>query len=196
MTLRGFLMWYLGAVLLVGTAGATGYQILSRHRAQLAARDTAEPAPTAGPPPAMAAAQPAEPGAQVSPLSAANGPSSAATLEPIRRTVASRVHAFPALRPHIGVSYHTALLDRRVARRSTAVALATRPTHHLAAPATETRTTVPRLRAHQYVVPSRPDIGYAPSPLPSVTYYAYPGYQAYQPGYPYYPSPYPYYRVY
>jgi hypothetical protein len=194
MSLRGFLMWYLGAVLLVGTAGATGYQLLTHHRAQLAARDTAEPAPTAGPPPAMAAAQPAEPSAQALPLPATNGPPSAAASEQYRRTAASRAHPFPALRPHPGVSYHAALLDRRAARRSTAVA--TRPTHHPAALTAETRTPVPYLRARQYAVPSQPETGYAPSPPPSVTYYAYPGYPGYRPGYAYYPSPYRYYRVY
>jgi hypothetical protein len=57
MTLRGFLSWYLGAVLFVGTAGASGYQVLSRHHAEVAAREAAPQAPDTGPIPTMVAAE-------------------------------------------------------------------------------------------------------------------------------------------
>src|SRR5579872_4238416 len=56
MRLREFLTWYLGAVLFVGTAGASGYQVLSRQHAQLAAREAAPQAPDTGPIPTMVAA--------------------------------------------------------------------------------------------------------------------------------------------
>jgi hypothetical protein len=45
MTLRAFLMWYLGAVVFVGVAGASGYQALSRQHSQgVTEASTATPA--------------------------------------------------------------------------------------------------------------------------------------------------------
>lgn len=200
MTLRGFLTWYFAAVLLVGTAGATGYHLLSRHRAQLAARPTTEASATAKPPQAMAEAQPIAPGAdlpQPSPSPTTNGPPNAAASEQYRRTAESEPHGLPALRPHLAGSYRASQLERRAGRRPTSQALATRPAHHPATLAVATR----HPPARQYAMPLdamplRPYVAYAQAPPPSVTYYTYPGYPVYRPGYPYYPSPYPYYRVY
>src|ERR1700733_6544967 len=62
MTLRGFLTWYLGAVVFVGTAGASGYQVLYRHQADVAASQATAQAPDIAPlPPTVAAAAPSTP---------------------------------------------------------------------------------------------------------------------------------------
>lgn len=203
MSVRGFLLWYLGAVLLVGSAGATGYQVLSRHRAQLAAREAAEPSAIASPPEALAAAQPVAPSAvlpEASPSPATDEQSRTAAAESHRRTAASARFRLPALRPHLAASDHALRPDRRVARRPTTLALATRPAHHPAALAVAARAPAPHPVAGRYTVALRPPGGYAEPPPPSVRYYAYPGaypgYPGYQPGYAYYYPGYRYYRVY
>jgi hypothetical protein len=47
MTLRAFLMWYLGAVVFVGAAGASGYQVLSRQHSQGVTEASTAPPSTA-----------------------------------------------------------------------------------------------------------------------------------------------------
>lgn len=195
MTVRKFLAWYLGAVLFVGTAGAGGYQVLLRQRAQPAMQQAAEPATSEGPPAAMAAAQPVVPDvgqAAALPPQPSSHPANAPGPLSHRSTVALR--PFPALRPHLAAADHASRQgEQRPARR----ALAARPTHHWVAVAAATRTRTPHPLPGRYVVRLRQAGGYAVPP-PSFTYYAYPGYQPYPPGYAYYYAPryYPYYRVY
>ena len=186
MTVRGFLMCYLGAVLLVGSAGAAGYHALERHHAQLAARATAEPPAAASPALALAQAQPDAPISglsEPSPLPAGNDQTETVP-EQYHRVAGPRALSVPPLRPHIATADHAPRPEHRPIAR----AVAARPIHR---PATLARVTqvVPR----RYVPPLRPAGGYAEPPPPSVAYYAYPGYRAYQPGYAYY---YPYYRAY
>jgi hypothetical protein len=189
MTVRGFLAWYLGAVLFVGTAGAGGYQILTQQRAQRAAQEAAEPPATT-----VAAAQPVVPDTGQSEPSPSPSLSNAAnTATAALHQPAATLRPFPPLRSHLTASDHVARPEWR-AGRHTKLALAERPAHHPRTLAAATRT--PYRSAARYVVPLRPPGGYAP-PRPAVTYYAYPAYQPYPPGYGYAYAPgYPYYRVY
>jgi hypothetical protein len=188
MTVRGFLTWYLGAVLFIGTAGAGGYRILEHHRAQLAAHQAAEAAATAMATPNTVQPEPPPPPAS----SDATSPTTPAAHQP---AVASR--PFPPLRPHLAASHHVPGPEWRAGRR-TRLAEAERPAHHPRTLAAATRTAAPYRTASRYVVvPLRPPGGYATPPRPAVTYYAYPGYPPYPPGYGYAYAPgYPYYRVY
>ena len=62
--MRAVLMWYIGALVLVGGSGAAGFTALKQHRAQLATQVATvatpqvmeEPAPAAAPAPVAAAA--------------------------------------------------------------------------------------------------------------------------------------------
>jgi hypothetical protein len=209
MTVRGFLMCYLGAVVLVGTAGASAYHVLSLHRAQLAARDTAEPSPQAGALPQMAATEPAAPNndlTQASDVRVSNDSPSAVAPAPHEHTVTLAPHRLPPLRPRVAVadaaSNRAAQRDKRVTLRPPARTLAKRPVRHPAVLAAATRPPVPHPLPNRYEPPLRPANGYAEPRPSSGTYYAYPGYPAFRPGYGYYPGyayyypRNPYYRVY
>src|SRR5665213_3449479 len=99
MNLRKFLMCYLGAVLFVGTAGASGYQVLSRQHAKLAA--AAQPQGSGLPQAMVAAVAAGNDVPEAAPVPAVN------SLPPLRRHVATSGtgHASP---PH-------RLADRRPA---------------------------------------------------------------------------------
>ncbi len=136
MTLRGFLLCYLGSVLLVGTAGASGYHLLARHRAQVAARETPEPSSAISVTPAIAAVQPLTPNGdlvQAPHPAASNGPPNPAASSPHRRTAALPL-SLPPLRPHIaaaGAGYSRAWpAERRVAQQSTSRVPAARAPRH------------------------------------------------------------------
>jgi hypothetical protein len=202
-------MWYLGAVLFVGTAGAGAYQILSRHHAQFA--EAVARSPDSGRPQATAAAEPVAPGnslPEAAPFPTANGPSSAASATPHQRAAASPPLLVPPLHPHLAAvtplrphlattgTGHVFHSYRLADRRPATLALTARPTHRTAAQTLTVLRQAPPLLASQYAAPSRPAWVYAQPPAPSVTYYPYPGYPAYQPGYDYYYRRYQYYRVY
>jgi hypothetical protein len=174
MTVRGFLSWYLGSVIFVATAGATGYQILSR---QHAATETAETQPAALAPsqPAMAAAIAPAPPAQRVPTTTPPAPSGlsaqdALALLPLDTFGPTGQRALPPLRRH------TVLPDRHVVRHKPETAAAA-ARHPMPPPVTTFATAAP----------------------PRVTYYyAYPAYYPYAAAYPYggYYASYPsYYRA-
>ena len=105
MTLRAFLMWYLGAVVFVGAAGASGYQALSRQHSQGATDASTATPSTATTSTASIASEPSA----TAPLTTPQEPSpSAATvagpalhsLRPAAATPASHQH-FAAVTDHI-----------------------------------------------------------------------------------------------
>lgn len=211
MTLRGFLMWYLGTVLFVGTAAAGGYQILSRHHAQFAAREAATRSANSGMPQAMAAAEPVAPGnslPEAAPFPAINGQSDAAAPAPRRHAAASpplllpplhsHLAAVPPLRPHLAMTGtgHVFRSYRLADRHPATLALLARPSRRATAQTLSPLRQAPPLLASQYATPPQPGWMYAQPPAPSVSYYPYPGYPGYQPGYDYYYRRYQYYRVY
>lgn len=171
MTVRGFLSWYIGSVIFVATAWATGYQILSRqHATETAKTQPSSPAPSQ--PAAVATSEPA-PAAQgvptTTPAPAPSGLSAqdALALLPLDTFGPPAQRALPPLRRH------TALPDRHVVHHKPEIAVAA--ARHLMPPPIATSATV---------LP------------PRVTYYyAYPGYYPYAASYPYgsYYVPYPYY---
>ena len=207
MTLRKFLMWYLGIILFVGTAAASGYQVLLHHRAQLAARATTEPSSAAASPGALAAADPAAEGVKLpeaAPSPAINRPSGLPA-PPHRRTAATSPHwlpplrghlaAVPALRPHLAASgtSHVPYSYRLNDRRAAVPAIIRHPVQQPAAPTVvATLPQGPYGRPGPYVMPARPVWMYAQPPAPPISYYPYPGYPVYQTGYAY---GYPRYQV-
>ncbi len=200
MTLHRFLMWYLGAVLFVGTAGAGGYQILSRHHAQLAEREAAAQSPASGLPQAMAAAEPIAPGnnlPEAATFPAVNSPSRRAAASPavLYPPLHSQLAGSTALRPHLATTgtSHVSQSYRLADQRHTTIA---RTTHRTVAQTVTLLRQAPPLPASQYAAFSQPAWMYAQPPAPSVRFYPYPGYPAYQPGYAYYYPRYQYYRPY
>jgi len=106
MTARGFLMWYLGAVVFVGTAGAGTYQALQRLHAK----------PDA-PVPIAAAETPTEPHA---PAVAAATPAALTALPKLRPPLAAAMRPIPS-------DHKQALAAHTPSHRRTAVASAHRP---------------------------------------------------------------------
>src|SRR5208282_3596885 len=92
MTVRGFLLWYLGAVTLVGVAGASGYQIIARQRAESTVRDA----------PAAAAPAPMDTVADAQPQAAA--PRATPAPLPAPAPTSTRTAALPPLRPHVAAA--------------------------------------------------------------------------------------------
>jgi hypothetical protein len=168
MTLRGFLTWYLGAIVFVGTAGASGYQVLSRQQAEQAAAKAPDAAAV---PMAVAAAPPAE----TAPPAAAGG---AAPSTPYNIADATKPPQPPQSQAEKAPAVHAPKWVKPVERRPMTAArrpVAPPPRVAVAAPA-----------------PS----GWVYAQVPAPTYYAYPGYPAYRPGYVYYYPRYQYYRAY
>ncbi len=162
MSVRGFLMWYIGAVVFVGTAGASGYQALMRLHAQNAAETraaTPSEAPIAmaetPPPPAASAPSPAV----ESPPPAASTPAEASPSPnrppPLREHVAAATE--PALRAGKGAAEQPGVAQGRV--------------HHRPAPATTmAQRQSPGYPPRWYVAPGRPGVWYPPPPpAPPVT---------------------------
>jgi hypothetical protein len=175
MTLRGFLTWYLGAVLFVGTAGATGYQVLARHQAEVAARELAPQVPDTGPIPTMVAAE--FPAVNAPPSAVPSTPYNLANATPLPHSRVAKSgarHAAQSARP----------AERRPATRTLAARRPAAPPRHVPPPVTG-----------QYVAPAQPVWVYVQAPAPAGAWYVYPGYTAYRPGYAYYHPRY-YYRVY
>ena len=176
MTMRGFLLCYLGTVMVVGAAGAGTYHTLvQRHAATEAA--TAQPVAVAE------AAPPDTP--QVAPpqVGGSPAPAAATTTSPVERSHAAEtthVRPVPKLRPHIMVAArpalrhpaHSAVADHLPAHRPAVVAMA--------------RPEVPVYRPAPYASPPRLS-------SPAVGYRVYPAYPPYAGYYPYYPR-YGYYR--
>jgi hypothetical protein len=166
MTMRGFLAWYLGAVMVVGAAGASTYHVLlQRH----AAAETAAAKPIA-----VADETPPE---ALPPIATPSGPGSAATK---RWDEPSHVMREPRLRPHVAVATRPAL---RHPLRTVAAAHAAphRPT------VVATRREVPIYRPAPYApsaLRSPPAVGY----YPYVAYDPYTGYYSYYPRTGYYRS--------
>jgi hypothetical protein len=178
MTLRKFLTCYLGAVLFVGTAGASGYQVLSRQHAQLAAAQSV-------PPRVMAAAEPvasgnSTPEAAASP--AVNAPSSAPASPAQRRAAA------PPLRSRVATSGtgHGSQSYRLAERRPGTVVLTARPTRRTVVQTFTPIRPVPMVIAGHYVARSQPVWVYGQPVAPTVVYYPYRGYAYYYPRYQYY----------
>ena len=171
MTVRGFLLWYLGAVTLVGVAGASGYQIMARQRAESAVRGDAAaavPAPVA----TVAYAQPQAAAPRVPPapvLALASTSTRTAALPPLRRHVAAVSPPGPLTRHPL----HRAIAMRHPVHRPVVAAVVWRE--------------APRYRPGPYAV--------LYPPPPRVAYYRYPGYYVYQGGYAYF-SYYPRYGYY
>jgi hypothetical protein len=197
MTLRGCLIWCLGAgtVVFIGTAGVSGYQLLSRQHARSLAQGVSETSSAASSTPSLATAatdpQPTVPAANPAPASPSSAAprSTAALLPPLRQHVASATAA-PG---------HASRPEKRAARRSAAPLVAA---HHPAPrrPALAAATAqlhVPSYRPSGYAAPRQPGALYPPPPPSPVTYYPYHGYYGYRSGYAYdaaYPR-YPYYPV-
>ncbi len=170
MTVRGFMTWYLGSVIFVATAGATGYQILSReHAIETAGTQPASPAPSESA--MVAATEPAHaqsiPTTTPAPAPSGLSAQDALALLPLDTFSPLAQHALPPLRRHI------TLPDRHVVRHKPEIAAVV--VRHPIPPSVTTFATAlpPRVRY----------------------YYAYPTYYPYAAGYPYggYYVPYPYY---
>jgi hypothetical protein len=157
MTMRGFLAYYLGTVMVIGAAGASTYHVLVlRHAVTEAAATPAKPVVVAETAPQDAAPPTPAPAATV-PLP-----------EPLH------VRLVPKLRPHVATAgrpiprhpLRTVSAEHSAAHRPTAVAALRRE--------------VPVYRPAPYMAPPR----LAP---PAVGYYAYPAYSPYAGYYTYYP---------
>jgi hypothetical protein len=162
MTMRGFLAYYLGTVMVIGAAGASTYHVLVlRHAATEAAATTAKPAVVAE----------AVPQDVALPAPAATAPQA----EPLH------VRPMPKLRPHVATAGRPAL--RHPLRTVAAEHAAThRPTAVAAL-----RREVPVYRPAPYMAPPRlapPAVSYYAYPA----YSPYAGYYSYYPRYGYYPS--------
>jgi len=206
MTLQRFLMWYVGAVLFVGTMGAGGYQILSRNHTQLAEREVTARFGDSDLARADSAAGPGAPAnglPEAATFPAVNSPSSAFSSTPHRRAAASpplhsQSAAVTPLRSHLtttGTSH--ASQTRRLADRRYATSASTaRPTDRTVGQTPTPLRQAPPLLAGQYAPFSQPAWIYAQAPSPPATYYPYAGYPAYPPSYAYYYPRYQYYRFY
>ncbi len=180
MTLRSFLMWYIGAVVFVGAAGASGYQALMRLHAQ-SATETSAAAPSTSSM-AMAEAQPQPQSATTTPIPAVASPppavpASAGASPPRNRPPPLRQHvaaaAGPALRAGKGVAEKPGAQQGRA--------------HHPSAPVTTmAQRQAPGYQPGRHVAPRRPGAWYPlPPSAPPVAIYAYPRSHAYPPGYAY-----------
>jgi hypothetical protein len=161
MSVRGFLGWYLGVVLIVGVAGASAFQILARQHQVTAAVET---------PVVAAAATPAAPEAAAQAVAPVPAP---ATAPPAARQVAS----LPPPLPPIGLP---ALRQRAPAGPT----VARRAAHHKETVVAATAPRRPPSYAPRQLVTVYPSQPYPYYPYSG--YYAYaPGY-AYYAGYPQY----------
>jgi hypothetical protein len=208
MTMRGFLLGCVGggAVVFIGAAGASGYQLLSRQHALSVAQAVPETSPAAPPSASTAMAvteqqQPSLPAANPAPASPLPAASESAAAVPPQHVASG------AASPD-----HAALPEKRAANRSAAPTVAA---HHPAPrpPAVATITAqrqVPSYRHDTHAVPWQPGAAYLPPPpppAPRVAYYRTQGYYGYRSGYAYYAvdpraaypravyPPYPYYPV-
>ena len=157
MTMRGFLAYYLGTVMVIGAAGAGTYHALVlRHAATEAAATPAKPVVEA-----ETALQDVAPPA----------PAPAATVplaEPLH------VRPVPKLRPHVTAA------GRSIVRHPLRTVAAEHSTAHRPTTVASLRREVPVYRPAPYMAPPR----LAP---PAVSYYAYPAYSPYAGYYTYYP---------
>jgi hypothetical protein len=157
MTLRGFLAYYLGTVMVIGAAGASTYHVLVlRHAATEAAAPTAKPVVTAEVLP-QDVAQPAPAPTATMPLA-----------EPLH------LRPMPKLRPHVAAA------GRPVLRHPLRTVAAEHSAAHRPTAVAALRREVPVYRPAPYMAPPR----LAP---PAVRYYAYPAYSPYPGYYSYYP---------
>ncbi len=191
MTIRGFLMWYVGVVLFLGLYGASAYRALERPRAQQVAQARMEPPAVAPSTASQAVADPQPPRA----VATADTPLilPPPTKPAARPSAVASAHRLPPLRQHVAAATHSAATHSAVPRKLAAKRF----------PGTITATTYGPVR-HPSV--PNPDVLYAQprQPPPPVPYYAYSGYYPYAPGYPYGPAyvyrgyypRYPYYRAY
>jgi hypothetical protein len=152
MTVRGFLLWYLGAVSFVGAAGASGYQAMLRQHAERTTPAVAVAvAPVAAPITTNADARPqaaAAPVTRTPPQAAA--PSSTGTA------------ALPPLRPHVAAVSPARPVTSHPAHRVTALP---HPIHRPVVMAAVPRE-IPRYQ------PRPPTVLYPPPPPPRPAYYA------------------------
>ncbi len=178
MTVRGFLLWYLGAVTFVGVAGASGYQIMARQHAESAARGVAVAGAQVSPPAAM--------GADAQPQAAAPSVNPAPLPTPLPAPVPTNmgIAALPLLRPPVTAASPPAPVTHQPAHRAVALH---HPIHRPVAVAA-----APRVRP-RYQPP--PYTALYPPPPPRPVYYGYPSYYVYRGGYAYY-SYYPRYGYY
>ncbi|HEY4172034.1 MAG TPA: hypothetical protein VGM42_03335 [Rhodopila sp.] len=214
MTIRGVLMWYLGAIIVVGGSGAAGYTAIKQHRALLAEQSATTQVAEQAPAPSPAA--PAETAAVQAPaVTPVPHPSPAA---------ATKTAAAPVGRPWPALPKAEALAEATpVATDAAQVptvpswaleAPVPRPSRSPRRPVIAHNSSSGKHASHVVVAslhrpverpnpPHRPAVyaaAHAPA-APRVTYYAYPGYYPYQSGYPYYSyysrySRYPYYSTY
>jgi hypothetical protein len=164
MTVRGFVSWYLGSVIFVATAGATGYQILSRqHATETAEIQPSSPAPSQ--PAAVATSEPAPAAQRVPTTTPAPAPSGLSAQDALALLPFSppAQHGLPPLRRH------TTLPDRHVVRHKPEIAVAA--ARHLMPPSA---TALPPRVTYYYAYPAY---------YPYAASYPYGGYYV----------PYPYY---
>ena len=200
MSIRAVLMWYLGALVIVGGSGAAGYSAIKQHRALLAEQATARPAEQVAETPATPPATPMA-AAAVQPPAATPAPHPGPTAA-TKTAAAPLGHPWPPLATPVA----TAAVEAPVVPAWAAESQRPRPSLPKAVAA---HVTVRKHTSHSEVaswrrpvvhpkLPRRPAVYAAAHPpsAPRVTYYAYPGYYPYQQGYPYY-SYYPrYYSTY
>jgi hypothetical protein len=175
MTVRGFLLWYLGAVTFVGVAGASGYQAMERQHAENSAHGVAVAAALVSSPAAIGAdAQPqaAAPSANPSPLPA-----------PAPRS--AKITALPPLHPPVAAAAPPAPVTHQPSHR----AVAEHHTIHRPVAVAAVPRVIPRYQAPPNTA------AYPPPPPPRPATYGYPGYYVYRGGYAYY-SYYPRYGYY
>jgi hypothetical protein len=162
-TIRAVLMWYLGAIVLIGGSGTAGYHALKQHRALQAAHVAAlSPNPAVTPVAEAAAVVPTtapSPAPAVSPAAAAS-PAPAAL---------AKADESPFVWP--SPPHPKALTAFNHSRKHASGAMAA--SFH---------------RVSQPNPPHRPEVYTAAAApyAPRVVYYAYPGYYQYRAGYAYY----------
>ncbi|HEX4366007.1 MAG TPA: hypothetical protein VH023_04215 [Rhodopila sp.] len=205
MTIRAVLMWYLGALVVIGGSGAAGYSAIKQHQAQVAEQEAEPPAAlvatAATPVPLVASAsrQPSAPQPAAKIKTAASPPER--SWPPLS---AARVAEVPA------ASTATAQPPAPPPLTWSAASLATRPwpsrpkaltTHYSSRKRELRRVAASSRRPSVHSIPvHRPQL-YVAARVPSApraSYYGYPGYYPYQPGYAYYSyyPRYPYYSTY
>jgi hypothetical protein len=180
MTIRSVLMWYLGALVVIGGSGTAGYSALKQHRALLETQVAALPTPQVTEEP------PAPPPAAPAPVAtaAAQAPAVAPTLHhPSPAPLALARAAVPPLSRPWPTLPKAVAADNGSRRHTPTLVVAS--SHR------------PSVHANSSHRPTLYAAAHGPT-APHVTYYAYPGYYPYQPNYAYYSyyARYPYYSAY
>lgn len=175
MTVRHFLMWYVGSLVFVATTGASGYRALEQlHGHSATVQEATAPAPTAEAKPLLAAAEPvAPPAAPVAPTT-----TPLPELPPLRQHVAAL--PAPKIAPPAAHPVHRAVASAPVTTAPTATHS---PTHQVAV-----------TQRSPYPAPQQEMAGYRPQ-APAYAYYPYRSYYVYGSGYAYY-GPYSRYPTY